>query len=180
MDPRVKSRMNPNMNNNRMYNSNTNPSPGNNDDNFDDIDLDQEFDFDNQYSASVFDEVMEKAKSQLPGDNPVGSGTAPNAGTGPYGMMGGADPTEFDFDEEFDMEEGLGLGGVTTTPISARERVDRVSFSRDHGGSADDGSDDDLDLEVDDKDEEYGQGSEKGALYDAYNLLHTLAQVSSR
>jgi len=39
------------------------------------------------------------------------------------------------------------------------------SFSRGNEGS-------------DDESQEYGQGSEKGALYDAYNLLHTLAQVS--
>lgn len=31
-----------------------------------------------------------------------------------------------------------------------------------------------------DDQDEYGQGSEKGALYDAYNLLHSLAQVRRR
>lgn len=62
-------------------------------------------------------------------------------------------------DDDFDMDGLLELDDG--------DEGDLFSPSSDHQGKDDD------------SDNEYGQGSEKGALYDAYNLLHSLAQVRS-
>ena len=77
---------------------------------------------------------------------------------------------EFDYsegDELFDplppYDDGLG-GGIE----DSNNNKDGLGETTSLMGSSGLGGDSD----------EYGQGSEKGALYDAYNLLHSLAQVS--
>ena len=55
--------------------------------------------------------------------------------------------------------------------------VDSDGHASESLGDSDMGGGYELDDDVSEE-EDFGQGSEKGALYDAYNLLHSLAQVS--
>lgn len=86
------------------------------------------------------------------------------------------DDTNFLFDDENDV--GYGLDGQDDMDYP-EDDMDGIDFSEGDDDDFDQGGNGLLDdYAEDDGDGQQSSSTEKGALYDAYNLLHSLAQVS--
>mmetsp|Transcript_99 Transcript_99/g.131 ORF Transcript_99/g.131 Transcript_99/m.131 type:complete len:1001 (+) Transcript_99:67-3069(+) len=85
-----------------------------------------------------------------------------------------------DFESDFDLDS-LAASASVSSGFGSEDEMDNYEQNYNDYLQSDFDMEDEFDspdsMQADNEEyEEYGQGTEKGALYDAYNLLHTLAQ----